>query len=236
MNLIESTYSQYIHDVAGQHALPEEAELALQEGFRAYCESVSLNEGRIMDWIGKTGDKVLDWYADKLCAKPVRTILATMLALLGGATGIAVPVVNHDISCGHYWPASVSEDKVYSYGIDTEEGRNGLIAKAEDLIERLSVTNKEGQNGADILKAMVAHIRKDGSENDYLDLVAMVECADGLLRSIETGTCANGDTYRDQGHVTLPEYSHDGVRNGAIATGINLHNIHRMHHVHPGRF
>lgn len=232
MNIIESTYSQFIRSIATQHGIPVEAERALQEGFSAYCESVALHEGRIMDWVGKKVEKALDWYTDKLYGKPVRTILATMVALFGAATGIMAPAMNHDISCGHYWPATISEEKISSYGIDNAEGRNALLAKAEELIGRLSETNKEGRNGAEILKAMVGHIRKDGTEKDYLDLVAMVECANVLLRSIETGTCTDGDTYRDQGYVNMPSQSNHTALKGAVATGINLHNIHRAHHLH----
>jgi len=47
MNLIESTYSEYIHNVAVQHALPEEAERALQEGFKTYCESI-INKDNVL--------------------------------------------------------------------------------------------------------------------------------------------------------------------------------------------
>lgn len=215
MNLLESTYNEYIHSIAKQYDLPESAETALREGFAVYCESASLNEGRIMNWLGNSAEKALDWYSDKFDDKPVRTILATMVALIAGATGIVVPWMNHEISCGHFWPKSISEEKVETYGIDTEEGRHTLISKAEALAERLQGTNKEGKDGAGIIKKMVAQVQKDASEKNFLDLVAMVECATRLLHSIETGTCENGDTYHAGDHVDIDDGS---TRNSTVPT------------------
>jgi hypothetical protein len=228
VNLLENEYGNFIVRVAGRYGMPDAAVSELREGFAAYCECSSLTEGKVTEWLTDKAGKALDWYGDKLYRAPAKTIIATMLALLGAASGIAVPAVKHDIACGHYWPTSVSEETVTSYGIDTEEGRRALVEKAEALSGKLDATNKEGQYAAKLLRAMISEVAGQPSDQGYENLVAMVECANTLLTSIETGTCANGDNYGEQ----VPRRNANNSIHGGAATLINLHNSHMMTHPH----